>query len=475
MSNQHSTEPLVQVKNLRKHYVMKGGLLNREVGRVRAVDGIDFNIRRGETLGLVGESGCGKSTAGETLLRLEQPTLHPPDGEQDVGGETEIVFDGEDITTLPDDDLTTFRRRARVIFQDPTSSFNPRMSVEEAIGESLEIHGISDRGRRRDIVENILDRVGLDPDTADTYPHELSGGQKQRVALARALVVNPDFVVADEPVSALDVSVQANIINLLNELQAEFNLGMLFISHDMGVIRQVCDRVAVMYLGEIVEVGPTEELFRSPKHPYTRALMSAVPTPDPRQRSLGVELSGDVPAASDPPAGCRFHTRCPEVIPPGEDRRGIARDVWSNTYHFMDQLRRGAVDVDGIRESLSQAAETDDTIEATEIRERLRDDFGLPGADEDTTGRQARQEHQTGNDAVLQAVETALDSVAKGGVEEGYKTLENALTSPCRRDSPTLRSVSDGEHQHRAACHLNDDTVNTRPRSSSSGEAASDD
>jgi oligopeptide/dipeptide ABC transporter ATP-binding protein len=297
---------LVEVENLKMYFPIKSGLvLDRHVGDVRAVDDISFEIRRGETLGLVGESGCGKSTVGRTLLRLYKPTAG------------KIVFDGQDITTLGERELQPLRRRMQIVFQDPFASLNPRHSVGRIVGEPLRVHGLASgksAGRR---VRELLEVVGLPADAATRYPHEFSGGQRQRIGLARALAVNPDFVVADEPVSALDVSIQAQIVNLMEELQSEFGLTYLFIAHDLAVVRHISDRIAVMYLGWIVEISPADELYENPLHPYTISLLSAVPIPDPeveRQRKP-ILLPGDLPSPANPPPACRFHTRCPYVQP----------------------------------------------------------------------------------------------------------------------------------------------------------------
>jgi oligopeptide/dipeptide ABC transporter ATP-binding protein len=297
---------LVEVENLKMYFPIRSGLvLDRHVGDVRAVDDVSFEIRRGETLGLVGESGCGKSTVGRTLLRLYRPTAG------------RIVFDGQDITALGERELQPLRRRMQIVFQDPFASLNPRHSVGRIVGEPLRVHGLT-RGRstaRR--VRELLEIVGLPADAATRYPHEFSGGQRQRIGLARALSLNPDFVVADEPVSALDVSIQAQIVNLMEELQAEFGLTYLFIAHDLAVVRHISDRIAVMYLGWIVEVSPAEELYDSPMHPYTISLLSAVPIPDPEveRKREAILLPGDLPSPANPPAACRFHTRCPYVQP----------------------------------------------------------------------------------------------------------------------------------------------------------------
>ena len=293
---------LLEVEDLKVYFPIKSGLVfDRHVGDVKAVDGVSFEIKRGETLGLVGESGCGKTTVGRTILRLYEPT------------EGRIVFEGKDIASLSQSDMRKLRGRMQMIFQDPYSSLNPRQSVGNLIAEPLKIHGIAMGDKARARAEELLDIVGLPKSATARYPHEFSGGQRQRIGLARALALNPDLIVADEPVSALDVSIQAQMVNLLEELQEEFDLTYLFIAHDLAVVRHISDRIAVMYLGKIVEVAGADELYASPRHPYTMALLSAVPIPDPkveasRERIL---LKGDLPSPANPPQGCRFHTRCP--------------------------------------------------------------------------------------------------------------------------------------------------------------------
>ena len=298
-------EPLLRVENLTRHFPIMRGVFRRQVGTIRAVDGLDFEIRERETLGLVGESGCGKSTAGRVILRLHDATAG------------RIVFRGTDVTALDGEALRQLRPRMQMIFQDPQDSLNPRMTVGSIIGEPLVEHGVAKGGRLRERVEELLEAVGLDPGFANRYPHEFSGGQRQRIGVARALALNPEFIVCDEPIAALDVSIQAQVVNLLEDLQERLGLTYLFISHDLGMIRHIADRVAVMYLGRIVEFAPSDALYREPRHPYTRALLSAVPIHDPEREAHRerIILSGDVPSPADPPPGCHFSTRCPMAAP----------------------------------------------------------------------------------------------------------------------------------------------------------------
>lgn len=298
-----TTEPLLQVKELSKYFpVTRGALVSRKIGDIKAVDRISFDIYDGETLGLVGESGCGKTTTGRVLLKLIEPS------------EGQIIYNDQDITPLSKKAMSPLRREMQIIFQDPYASLNPRLTVGEAIGEPLVAHRLASRAEAKDRVLELLRVVGLAPFHYNRYPHEFSGGQRQRVGIARSLVMNPKFIVADEPVSALDVSIQAQIINLLQHIQADYALTFLFISHDLGVVRHLSDRVVVMYLGRLAELGNTEQLFAEPKHPYTQALLSAVPSVKQRKTKQRMLLSGDVPTPFNPPQGCRFHTRCPMAM-----------------------------------------------------------------------------------------------------------------------------------------------------------------
>jgi len=314
VQDKSATQDLLEVKNLRKYFPIRGGIFSRVVANVKAVEDVSFRVKRGEVVGLVGESGSGKTTVGRSILRLIEPSAG------------EVNFDGVDITKLSKGQMREYRKRMQIIFQDPFASLNPRMSVGDIIGEAMSIHNLARGKEREDRVASLLERVGLSSAHMRRYPHEFSGGQRQRIGIARALAVDPEFIVADEPVSALDVSIQAQVVNLLQDLKEELGLTLLFIAHDLGVVEYISDHVIVMYLGRIMEIAPAKELYANPVHPYTEALLSAVPIPDPTVKRERIILQGDIPSPINPPSGCVFRTRCPlatkecaDVIPPLEE------------------------------------------------------------------------------------------------------------------------------------------------------------
>jgi peptide/nickel transport system ATP-binding protein len=415
-------EPLLRIEGLTKHFNNEEGLLSGfewnddglvppityDPEMVRAVDDVTLTIRSGETLGLVGESGCGKSTLGRTILRL----LDPTDGS--------VYFDGQDIADVDGGELRRMRSDIQLIFQDPQSSLDPRMKVGQIIEEPMEAHDmLNDEGREARAKE-LLEKVGLDPRHYNRYPHAFSGGQRQRVNLARALSVNPEFVVCDEPVSALDVSIQAQVLNTMQELQGEFDLTFLFIAHDLSVIRHISDRVAVMYLGNIVEVADTDELYENPKHPYTRALLESIPVPNPRSTDVRTPIEGEVPSPIDPPSGCRFRTRCPELIAPAELE--LSGDEWANVRKFMRAVER----------------KTFATENADELRARFFDGT-IPTGD------------------VRDIVEEAIALVEEDRRDEAGDLLlaEIADASVCATETPAYDVEAEhGDDRHFVACHL---------------------
>ncbi|WP_433628789.1 ABC transporter ATP-binding protein [Halomicrococcus sp. NG-SE-24] len=410
-------EPLIEVNDLKTYYG-EGGLI--EDNPVKAVDGVSFDIERGETLGLVGESGCGKTTLGRTLIQLESAT------------EGEVLFDGTDVTRLSGDELKNWRRNSQMVFQDPESSLNDRMTIGEIVREPLDVHDWKTAKERRSRVRELLDVVGLRPEHYYRYPHQFSGGQRQRVGIARALALEPEFVVLDEPVSALDVSVQAQILNLLEDLQDEFGLTYLFIAHDLSVVRHICDRVAVMYLGHIMEIGETEELFADPKNPYTRSLLSAIPDPDPTSDRERITLRGTPPSPRDPPSGCPFSTRCPMKIRPDEFQ-DLDDDVWIAIEVFREVVReRERADrslTERAREMLGMATRYSDI---DEIREELFADIDVPPA-------------------VQKHVDEAATYIDDNDDEQAREYLRDVFGSICDDESPDDHLVSDtGRFSH---CH----------------------
>ena len=334
--NEETYEPLVydpqyilMVNQLKKYFPIKGGMVSRTVGHVKAVDGVTFNLKRGTTMGLVGESGCGKTTTGRTILRLS--------GEK-TGGQ--VLFNGKEVYDLTNKEMRAMRTKMQIIFQDPFSSLSPRLPVGEIIGEAVREHNLVPKAEFNDYIDQIMDNCGLQPYHKERYPHEFSGGQRQRICIARALALNPEFVVCDEPVLALDVSIQAQIINLLKDLQAQYNLTYLFISHDLSVVEHISDTVGVMYLGNLVEYGETGDIFRNPLHPYTKALFSAIPVPDPKVKKQRIVLEGSIPSPANPPAGCKFHTRCAHCMERCKTEVPVQKEVEPGHYvvcHLYDK------------------------------------------------------------------------------------------------------------------------------------------
>ncbi|GAA0719743.1 peptide/nickel transport system ATP-binding protein [Halorubrum trapanicum] len=416
-------EPICSVRGLEKHYPITRGLLRREVGRVRAVDGVSFDVERGEALGIVGESGSGKTTTAHTVLGLEEPTAG------------EVRFDGDPVSELSGDERRDFRRRAQLIVQDPNDALDPRMTIGEAVAEPLRIHGLDDADRRRAIVADILERVGLSGDDLDRYPHEFSGGEKQRISIARALVVSPDLIVADEPTSALDARVRSEILDLLDRIRREFDIAVLFISHDLDVIRRSCDRIAVMYLGEIVERGATETVLADPAHPYTRVLLSSVPSLDPTDRELGRPLTDTVPNPSDPPSGCRFHPRCPDVIPP--DDLSVPEETWRTIAGFRFSVQAGELPESAVGDRESETPTSGDGDAggrtATEVRRAV-------GLSEELRDPEAEA-----------AVEDAAAELAAGDVDAADEILAAAFTSVCERETPAAVARPAGRDADRDA------------------------
>lgn len=405
------SSPLLSVRGLKKHYPLTSGIFRREVGRIRAVDGVDFALYPGETLGIIGESGCGKSTTALSTLRLEEPTAGT------------IRFDGKDVQSFSKTEMRRYRRRVQLVLQDPADSFNPRIPVGQSVGEPLLVHGMDDSERRRAIVEVVLERVGLDASAADQYPHAFSGGEKQRIALARALVLNPDIIVADEPVSALDGETKMNVLSLLEDIQQSYDISILFISHDIDTVRRFCDRVAVMYLGQIVERGPVPDILDDPDHPYTRLLKSSIPDLDPDTALTklgGNPLTDMVPEASDPPTGCRFHPRCRSIIQP--DDVSLPTDEWHRIIAFSLWLR---------------GLDPDESTQTEEFEDHPAiDRLPSPKSIADPTIA-----------SVLEETVTALNN---DDISTAQRTIAPILISPCERSEPHLQPGPSGWE---VSCH----------------------
>lgn len=433
-----STNPLLSVQNLKKHFDTEDSFLDRilnlETASVQAVDGVSFDIEQGDTLGLVGESGCGKSTVGKTILRMLEPT----------GGET--YFDGTNVYEMNGTELAELRRDAQIVFQDPFSSLNPRMTVGEIIREPLDVHDIGTKADRTEQVTEMLELVGLSVDQIDRYPHEFSGGQRQRICIARALMLEPEFILLDEPVSALDVSVQAQVLNLLDDLQEEFGLTYLFIAHDLGVVKYICDRIAVMYLGRVVEIGPTEQIFEDPQHPYTRALLESIPRANLEERHRTIEgVSGDVPSPRNPPSGCRFHTRCRKIIqPPGVD---LDQDRWRGIVSLQHKLK---TEPDALEEYTVEESAAATSADADEMSDAIRDAFDIEGPLSDDTAE----------DTLSQATRLIVGRQ----YAEADARLDETFATICRIHDP--EQVTIGCDEHESACFLSYDDPPSVPESS---------
>jgi len=419
-------DPLLELTGLKKHFSQTDGIIDRLLSgsqHVEAVNGVDLTIQEGETVALVGESGCGKSTLAQTIINLHDPT----DGS--------VKFAGEEVTGLSQREMRKYRREMQMIFQDPLASLNPRKTVGRILKSPMEVHDIGDSDEERtELAKEQLVRVGLKESHINRYPNQFSGGQQQRIAIARVLTLEPSLLLADEPVSALDVSVQAQILNLLERLQDELGLSILFIAHDLSVVRYIADRVAVMYLGEIVERAPTEELFENPQHPYTQSLLSAIPRIDPDDRAERIILEGTVPSPIDPPSGCRFHTRCPKVIPP-EDWPGT-QPQFKAGFVFRNRIEEGEIDPEAMRDFLELEREhvTDEDVVDAIVEESIR--FNVDKLPTDAEEK-------------IRSAATAI--TIEDDWEQAQQLVTEAFPTPCNQEEP--RSIALDRKDHTAACH----------------------
>jgi peptide/nickel transport system ATP-binding protein len=417
-------EAILKVEALKKHFTQNSGILDRVISDpqvVKAVDGVDLEIQQGETLAVVGESGCGKTTLAQTIIGLHEPT----DGR--------VLFEGSQISGLSDRKRQPYRRNMQMIFQDPLASLNPRQTVEEILKTPMQVHDIGESdGERTEIAKSQLETVGLSPEHLNRHPQHFSGGQQQRIAIARALTVEPDVIIADEPVSSLDASVQAQILKLLERLQKELDLAILFIAHDLSVVKYISDRVAVMYLGQVVEIGPTTKLFEHPQHPYTKSLLSAVPRIGSNSREERIILEGTPPSPRDPPSGCRFHTRCPAIIPPN-DWPGT-QNQFRTGFGFKTRIESGGIDVDAVRTRLDAANEPSSDAAVKEwILERHFDGVLSSYPSEPRA-----------------AIERALTLYIESDYEAATDTLQSMFPTPCREKIPQSTDVEDSHH---VSCH----------------------